>query len=77
MKVYYSHQCPDCTGIKDELEKRQYKIIDISESMINLKEFLRLRDSRDEFQAVKEKGNVGIPAFLDEDDKIYFSLEDI
>lgn len=41
-----------------------YTYKDITGTMIFLKEFLHLRDSREDFQAVKEGGYVGIPCFL-------------
>ena len=38
--------------------------------MINLKEFLHLRDTRKEFNEVKSLKYVGIPAILTDDNKI-------
>lgn len=39
-------------------------------------EFLHLRDSREDFQAVKEGRYVGIPCFLFEDGSLTFSVEE-
>lgn len=38
--------------------------IDITESMRNLKIYLKLRDTRPEFDKIKEKGMVGIPLVM-------------
>jgi glutaredoxin-related protein len=41
-----------------------YMYIDITESMRNLKIYLKLRDTRPEFDKIKEKGMVGIPLVM-------------
>lgn len=38
-----------------------YVYIDISENMLNLKMYLKYRDTRPEFEEIKQKGRVGIP----------------
>ncbi len=48
----------------------KYDFVNITESMVNLKEFLHLRDTRKEFEEVKSLGYVGIPAILTDDNKI-------
>ena len=76
MKIYVMSGCPDCTQIK-ELAKTdaRFTLIDIGESPLNLKEFLRLRDTNPAFDRVKERGTIGIPCFVQEDGPIVFSLE--
>ena len=76
MKVYVMSGCPDCTQIK-ELAKTdaRFTLIDISESPLNLKEFLRLRDTHPAFDRVKERGTIGIPCFVQTDGSIVFSLD--
>ena len=76
MKVYVMSGCPDCTQIK-ELAKTdaRFTLIDIGESPLNLKEFLRLRDTHPAFDRVKERGTIGIPCFVQEDGTIVFSLD--
>jgi glutaredoxin-related protein len=39
----------------------EYDYIDITESMRNLKIYLKLRDTRAEFDEIKKLGRVGIP----------------
>lgn len=70
--------CPDCAQIKKIAETdSRFQIIDIGEHVKNLKEFLRLRDSRSEFADVKTSGSVGIPCFLMEDGRIQFEMEEL
>jgi glutaredoxin-related protein len=78
IKVYVMQTCPDCTQIKKVAETdNRFQIIDIGEHVKNLKEFLRLRDSRSEFADVKTSGSVGIPCFLMEDGSIQFEMEEL
>lgn len=44
--------------------KVDYEYIDITDSMRNLKIYLRLRDTRPEFDEVKKAGRVGIPFIM-------------
>ena len=64
--MFGSHVCPDTIAAMCILDKKglSYTYKDITGTMIFLKEFLHLRDSREDFQAVKEGGYVGIPCFL-------------
>ena len=76
MNVYVMSGCPDCTQIK-EIAKTdaRFTLIDIGESPLNLKEFLRLRDTHPAFDRVKERGTIGIPCFVQEDGSIVFSMD--
>lgn len=78
IKVYVMQTCPDCAQIKKIAETdSRFQIIDIGEHVKNLKEFLRIRDSRPEFTEVKKSGSVGIPCFLMEDGSIQFEMEEL
>lgn len=50
----------------------EFEYIEITEDILALKEFLRLRDSNDSFDVVKRGKNIGIPALVTEDEKVYF-----
>lgn len=77
-KVYVMATCPDCFQVKEQLKNNpEYQLIDIGEHVLNLKEFLRLRDSNPAFDSVKANGSVGIPCFVTEDGTISFSMDDI
>ena len=77
MKYYGSPLCPDCVAATAALDAKgtPYEWIEITASMPNLKAFLALRDSREEFAQVRAEGRVGIPCFVTEDGKILFEVE--
>ena len=79
MKLYGSVLCPDCVDAFEILKEKDiaYDYVDINESMKTLKEFLKLRDNRDEFKEVRENSNVGIPCFLFDDGSITFDVDKI
>lgn len=65
--------CPDCTAVKKQAEgNSRYEIIDIGSHVRRLKEFMRLRDTREEFAPMRRLGYVGIPCFILEDGTITF-----
>ena len=45
--------------------------VDITASMRNLKEFLRLRDTKEVFVPRKEQGMVGVPCLVAKDEYIF------
>lgn len=64
--VFGSKYWPGCQPAKEYLSEKNIKFtyIDITESIFNLKKFLKYRDTYEEFQAVKESGQVGIPCII-------------
>lgn len=72
LKIYGSLMCPDCVECKADLEKAgvafEYK--DFGESLLNLKEFLTLRDQNAIFDPVKADGKIGIPCIVREDGSV-------
>lgn len=78
MKVYYSDLCPDCTEAKKVLDENDisFDLVEITESMAALKEFLKLRDEREEFEEIKEENKIGIPCFYFEDSSISFDVDE-
>lgn len=69
LKVYGSDICGDCREFKALMQERGFEVdyVDITENVLNLKEFLKLRDSNAAFDAAKERGGIGIPAFVSDD----------
>lgn len=49
--------------------------MNITDSMFALKQFLKYRDTRDEFARIKENGNVGIPCIVVDHNQFYFEDE--
>lgn len=76
MKFYGTMMCSDTVYADKVLRANNINVeyVDIVASMKNLKEFLALRDSREEFVAVKEAGKAGVPAFLLDDGSIEFDV---
>lgn len=74
MKLYVSEHCPDCPPAIALLEAKgiEVELINITSSMVNLKEFLNLRDTRSEFDEIKKEGCVGIPCLLKDNGTIEF-----
>lgn len=69
MKFYGTMVCKDCLEAREHLNAAGvlFDYVDISVSTGNMKEFLRLRDTRKEFDDVKKHGSIGIPCFLKDD----------
>ena len=75
-KIYVMESCPDCTEVKALYSNRpDYELIDIGRQARSLKEFLTLRDHHPAFEKVRERGNIGIPCFVREDDSVAISLK--
>ena len=69
LKIYGSRLCPDCVKCCEELKeaKVEFEYFDFSDSLANLKEFLKLRDGSALFDPVRDSGKIGIPCILRED----------
>lgn len=76
-KIYGSEMCPDCINCKASFDKYdiEYEFIDINKSLRNLKVFLDMRDKNPVFDHCKEIGDIGLPALVKEDGKVFLSWE--
>lgn len=77
LKVFISSHCPDCPEPLKKLkdENLNFKLIDITNSMAELKEFLKIRDSHPYFNEIKRNNKVGVPTvFIPESEEV-LSLE--
>ena len=74
MKLYVSHLCPECPPVLEFVKENgmDMTVVNITGSMPELKEFLKLRDTRPEFAERRAKVYVGVPGLLTDDDKILF-----
>ena len=77
LKIYGSAMCPDCQECKENFDANgiEYTMIDINESLRNLKEFLSLRDSLPVFEHCKEIGDIGLPTLVKEDGTVFLDWE--
>ena len=71
--LYFSSLCPDTVPFKAAMERLDVtaREVDITASMRNLKEFLRLRDNEAVFTPRKEQRMVGVPCLVDDGDYIF------
>ena len=76
MKVYGSEICGDCREFKALMAQRGFTVdyVDITENVANLRAFLQLRDHEAAFDPVRERGSIGIPAFVREDGEVTLDL---
>ncbi len=77
LKVYGSLMCPDCTECRYNLDRNniEYEYRDITESLQNLKEFIKLRDKDAIFDDIKANGYLGIPALISDDGTVTLDWE--
>lgn len=61
--LYGSQHWPGCGPVKEFLDKNnfEYTYVDITESMKNLKEFIKIRDTHDAYKGIRGRAMVGIP----------------
>lgn len=78
IKIYGMQSCPDCVYVEHQIkDNSNFELIDIGESVKNLREFLQLRDNNAIFDEVKQNGSVGIPCFLLEDGTVSLTPESV
>lgn len=72
IKIYGSMLCKDCVQCREALDKAgvSYEYRDFGESLLNLKEFLSIRERDPLFNAVRQNGTIGIPCIVKEDGSI-------
>lgn len=77
LKIYGSPLCPDCVKCKDALENASvpFVYLSITDSLLAMKQFLKLRENRAEFAPVRERGQIGIPCILDEAGNVSFTWD--
>ena len=81
IKIYGMITCPDCSYLLDQISglEDEYEYIEIGEHVLKMKEFLRIRDSKDNteiFKDIKATGGVGIPCFVLENGRISLDPSD-
>jgi len=69
LKIYGSMLCPDCVQCCQELKNAgiPFEYCDFAESLLYLKEFLKLRDENDAFAESRAAGKIGIPCIIRHD----------
>ena len=77
LKIYGSEQCPDCVKCKQDLDRANvpYVYLNISENLMFLKKFLKLRDDNELFADIRKAGKIGIPCIQRQDGSITFEWD--
>ena len=72
LKIYGSMLCPDCVDCCRELKEATvgFEFCDFADCLLNLKEFLKLRDESSVFEELRVAGKIGIPCILRENGSI-------
>lgn len=72
MKIYGSKLCEDCRNCRSDLDKAgiSYEFLDITEELQYLKEFLKIRDTNPLYQEIREKGGIGIPCIIQDNEEV-------
>lgn len=78
IKMFVMPTCPDCEFVEQQVkDNKDFKIIDISQNVRNLKKFLDLRDSNPAFDEAKAVGDIGIPCYLLDDGSVTLYSKDV
>ena len=72
LKIYGSMLCKDCVQCVADLKQANvsFEFCDFADNLLNLKEFLRLRDQNDIFEDAKREGYIGIPCLVAADGSV-------
>lgn len=78
LKIYGSLLCPDCVRCKEELTAAGvgFEYHDFADGIVNLKEFLKLRDTHEIFDEVRQDGRIGIPCIVTEEGRVTLTWEE-
>ena len=78
LKIYGSMLCPDCVDCCRELSDAmvEFEFCDFADSLLNLKEFLKLRDANAAFDELRAAGKIGIPCIVREDGSVTLSWKE-
>ena len=72
LKIYGSLLCPDCVRCCQELKEAEivFEYCDFGDSLLYLKEFLKMRDVESVFSQSRADGKIGIPCIVREDGSV-------
>lgn len=78
IKIYGSMLCPDCVQCRQDLDRAgvSYEYLDFSDNLLNLKDFLKLRELP-LFEEIRKEGKIGIPCILLDDGSVLLDWEEL
>ncbi len=74
IKLYGSKLWSGCTAPKEVLSKKgvDFVYLDITENLMYMKQFLKIRDTSSQFDAIRGGSSIGIPC-IDNDGEIHLT----
>ncbi|QLB13939.1 glutaredoxin-related protein [Bisgaardia hudsonensis] len=77
--LFFADLCPDTQPFVEQLQQLnlEYEPVNIFESMANFKRFLKLRDNHSAFDQAKQRGYIGIPALVFDDEKVILDRDEL
>ncbi|MBQ8919574.1 MAG: hypothetical protein IJ056_05670 [Acidaminococcaceae bacterium] len=77
--VYGSNYCPGTQAALQLMDEKKiiYEFKNISGELVNLKEFLHIRDTDEQFNTIHAEGRIGIPCFVLENGAVSLNVNDI
>lgn len=77
-KLYYSTHCPESIEARELLldENLDIEYVNITDSMANLKDFLKVRDQYSFFDKVRKDDRVGVPTLVFGENEFFLDAED-
>jgi len=79
VKVYGSMMCPDCVACAASYKEHQidFEFYDFKDSLLYIKEFLKIRDTYEIFDEVRENEKIGIPCVVKEDGTVLLDWQSL
>ena len=77
LKIYGSRMCKDCVACLEAFDKAGigYEYKDFADALVNLKEFLSIREGNPMFDEIRAAGGIGIPCILRADGSMTLDWE--
>ena len=77
LKVYGSMLCKDCVACREAYDRAgiDYTYLDFADDLVNLKEFLAIREGNHLFDEIRAACGIGIPCVLREDGTVTLDWE--
>ena len=79
LTIFGSEMCPDCVKCKEDLDAKNiaYDFRDITVSLMEMHEFMKLRDVNEAFDPIRGTGTIGIPAIVKEDGSVILDWSEL
>ena len=77
LTIYGTMLCKDCVACREAFDREDvlYEFKDFAADIMNLKEFLAIRDKNAQFEQVKASGSIGVPCIVASDGTVTLDWE--